>query len=859
MSNTRPKRPFPIVGLGASAGGLSAFEEFFSALPTDGNPEMAFILVQHLAPDHESILDQLIRRHTEMQVHEIQDGVVVQPNCAYIIPPGQDLTLEDGVLHLSKPAEPRGHRLPIDSFFASLAKSYGAQAIAIILSGSGQDGSEGIRAIKAAGGLVMVQEPSTAQFDSMPQSAIDTGLVDYQLKPADMPEQLLAYVASGFRSTPPEGGPSDKDSLKKILDLLCKQTLHDFNQYKPSTILRRLDRRMLFHRIDNLESYAELLKSQPEEIDKLFQEMLIGVTSLFRDPDAFAILEEQLLPRIFANRPTSSAIRCWSAGCSTGEEAYSLAILLRESMDELKQSYPVQIFATDIDPQAIATARAGIYPKSIVLELSPERLARFFTLEADGNCYRVHKSIRDMLIFSEQDLIKDAPFSKLDLILCRNVMIYMGRELHKRLLPLFHYALKPGGLLLLGNSESVGDFGDLFAPIDRKAKLYQRQEDLPGKQHQSDCQFLSPTTPHRGRKPDKVKSPTPAQKSLQEITEHALLTLVAPPSALVNAQGDVLYLHGRAGRYLEPADGETRPLNLFRVARESLRWELMTAIRRAAELGEVVYRPDIRLESSQADNLLELRVYPMPLYTKETPLFLVVLHEQPPASKSEAGKPASDAEESDVLALKRELRMKEDYLQLANQELEVSNDELKSANEEMQSMNEELQSSNEELETSKEELQSVNEELTTVNAELQTKVAFLSRAHSDLNNLLAGTGIATMFVDQELRILRFTPATSAIINLIPSDVGRPMGHIVSNLIGEERLEADAQSVLATLQPLDAEVVTKSGTTYRMLVQPYRTLENLVEGVVFTFMDISDSKRLASVLQQTSQTGAKIDE
>ncbi len=540
--------------------------------------------------------------------------------------------------------------------------------------------------------------------------------------------------------------PKSENALKKIFILLRAQTSHDFSQYKPSTIHRRIERRMAVNQIDTLDGYVKFVQQSPGEVEALFRDLLIGVTNFFRDPEAFQTLEAHGIPKLFADKSPDTAIRVWTPGCSTGEEAYSIAILLQEHMESLKQSYTVQIFATDIDSQAIATARSGRYPASIAADISPERLARFFTADPDGSAYRINKSIRDMLIFSEQDLVKDPPFSKLDFISCRNLLIYMGGDLQKKIIPLFHYALKQSGMLFLGTSETIGDFVDLFAPVDRKFKLYQRKGDIHDTQRITAGRFVPTATPvDAGLSRNVGKAALSAKRPLRELTEQAQSASLQTPAT-----------------------------------------------------------PGVHDSESEVH----------------------------------------------IAALKQELRAKEEYLQAANEELETSNEELKSSNEEMQSVNEELQSTNEELETSKEELQSVNEELATVNTELQTKVADLSQVNNDMNNLLAGTGIGTVFVDHHLRILRFTPSVTRIINLIPSDVGRPVAHIVSNLISYDRLVADAQIVLDTLIPREIPVQTTTGAWYTMRILPYRTLENVIEGVVITFFDITEMKHAEKSLKRS---------
>jgi len=862
---------FPVVGIGASAGGLAAFEAFFSAMPADAEPGMAFVLVQHLAPDHKSILTDLIRRYTRMQVFEVEDGMAVKPNCAYIIPPNRDMAFLNGALQLMEPFAPRGQRLPIDFFFRSLAQDQRERAICIVFSGTGSDGTLGVRAIKGEGGMVMAQNPESTEYDGMPRSAIATGLTDYVLPPAEMPAQLIAYVNHAFGNrhrllSPP--APKAEDAMKKICVLLRNQTGHDFSLYKKNTMVRRVERRLAVHQIERLDGYVRYLQQNPAEVEALFRDLLIGVTNFFRDPEAFEALEEKAIPLLFAGKPAGAVIRVWSPGCSSGEEAYSLAILLQERLEAMKKSFKIQVFATDIDSRAIDTARAGVYPASIAADVAPERLARFFSQAQDAGVYRIHKSIRDLLVFSEQDVIKDPPFSKIDLISCRNLLIYMSGELQKKLMPLFHYALNPGGFLFLGTSETVGEFMDLFEVKDRKLKLYQRKEDFQGMQRAALGRFLPPMTDMDGAVPQAGgKMAVPVKMPFRELTEQALLQQVAPASALVNDRGDILYIHGRTGLYLEPAPGEVGINNILKMARAGLRRELATALHKAAGAKDIVRCPGLRVKTNGDLTTVNLTIRPVtsgssavaqgdrPGMKPETPLlYLVLLEEAAALPALQAGDEVSGFDTStvpgagelttdaSVAALKQELRAKEEYLQNAIEELETANEELKSSNEEMQSVNEELQSTNEELETSKEELQSVNEELATVNNELQTKVADLSRANNDMNNLLAGTGIATVFVDHQLCILRFTPTASAIINLILSDVGRPLGHIVSNLANYEQLVADTREVLDRLIPKEVDVQTIDDRWYTLRIQPYRTLDNVIEGAVITFFDITAVKR-----------------
>jgi two-component system, chemotaxis family, CheB/CheR fusion protein len=849
---------FPIVGIGASAGGLAAFEAFFSAMPADTESGMAFVLVQHLAPDHKSILTDLVKRYTHMQVYEVEDGMTVQPNCAYIIPPNRDMAFLNGTLQLLEPTAVRGMRLPIDFFFRSLAQDQHQRAICIVLSGTGSDGTLGVRAVKGEGGMVMAQTPDSTAYDGMPRSAIATGMVDYVLPPAEMPTQLIAYVAHAFAKRPrPVSIPTPKagDTLKKICAVLRAQTGHDFSQYKENTLLRRIERRMALHQIERPDEYVRYLQQNPAEAEALSRDLLIGVTSFFRDPEAFAALETQAIPRLFAGKPAGGLVRVWVCACSTGEEAYSIAILIQEHLEALKQTFKVQVFATDADRQAIDQARSGVYPASIAADVSPERLARFFAQDTDGGVYRIQKVIRDLLVFSEQDVIDDPPFSKLDLISCRNLLIYMNADLQKKLIPLFHYALNPQGVLFLGTSETVGEFRTLFTALDRKWKLYLRQEDVPGAARPALGGFVPPL---REGQAQPLPLRDEARANLRELAEQALLQHYALAGVLVNGRGEIFHIYGRTGQYLEPAPGDAG-LNILPMAREGLQRALTTALHRVVAHKEQVHTPGLRVRTNGAFITVNLTVQPVasgPGGAAMPDLYLVILEEAAPleltppglVAAEGAGVPTADADRR-IAALEQELRAKEEYLQTALEEMETANEEFKSTNEEMQSVNEELQSTNEELETSKEELQSVNEELATVNAELQTKVADLTRANNDMNNLLAGTGVGTLFVDLQLRISRFTPAATQVINLIQTDVGRPVGHIVSNLVGYDRLVADVEAVQDSLVPLETEVQTRAGAWYLMRIRPYRTLENAIEGTVITFVDITRQKHTEAALRE----------
>ena len=867
------KGSFPIVGLGASAGGLAAFEAFFSGLPADRLPGMAFVLVQHLAPDHKSLLVNLLARCTTLPVAEATDGVLVEPDRVYIIPPARDLALLNGRLQVLEPSQARGHRLPIDFFFRSLAQDQRERAIAVVLSGTGSDGTLGVRDIKGMGGLVLVQNPESAEFDSMPRSAIATGSVDVSLPPEQMVAKLLAFATGTFAAEPmrpSDALPASEGALQKVFVLLRSRTGHDFSQYKPSTVLRRVARRMALHQIGEIGAYLSYLRQEPGEVDALFGDLLIGVTRFFRDTEAFSALELQVIPAVLAQLPDGDLLRVWVVGCSTGEEAYSIAMLLHEQLQGHQMAAGVQIFATDIDRRAIAVARAGRYPASITDDVSPQRLARYFSIEPGESDYRVRKSIRDMILFSEHSLIKDPPFSHMHLVSCRNLLIYLNSHLQKKLIPLLHYALKPGGFLLLGNSESVGDFNELFSPLDHKVKCYQRLESLLGAPRAALNQLLAPTASDiaaRIKLPYESPALVPRASKrlpLRELTEQAMLAQLGPAGALVNGQGDILYLHGRVALYLEPVAGEAGINNILKMARQGLRHALSSALRQTVATQKPVHSIGLEVKTQDRSFRVNLSISPLTVVPGASPdaaLYLVVLEtvgdailgqgldavtgaDGPPSPEGLLSEPSAEV-------LEQALRRCEDQLQRTRRELESSFEDLKSSNEEMQSVNEELQSSNEELESSKEELQSVNEELNTVNTELQTKVADLSHINDDMNNLLAGSDVATLFVDMDLRILRFTPRARAVVNLIAADIGRPVAHIATNLVGYGGLLADLTAMLATLAAKEQEVQTVDGRNYLMRMLPYRTLANTIEGAVINFVDITELKRARQALGEAS--------
>jgi two-component system, chemotaxis family, CheB/CheR fusion protein len=630
-----PLTDFPIVGLGASAGGLAAFESFFSAMPAGSHIGMAFVLVQHLAPDHKSILRDLVKRYTSMQVYEVEDGMEVQPNCAYIIPPNRDMALLNGRLQLLEPSTPRGVRLPIDFFFRSLAQDQHERAICIVLSGTGSDGTLGVRAVKGEGGMCMAQDPNTAQHDGMPRSAIATGMVDYVLAPAAMPAQLAAYVshALGKKSGVISAlAPHSGNALQKLCILLRDKTGHDFSQYKENTLVRRVERRMALHQIDEPEQYLRYARENSAEAKALFRDLLIGVTTFFRDPEAFEVLQTQVIPRLFAGKPPGGALRIWVCACSTGEEAYSIAMVLQEHLASLEQTYSVQIFATDIDPEAIEHARAGVFPASVITDVGPQRLARFFTQDSASSAYRINKSVREMVVFSEQDVIKDPPFSKLDFISCRNLLIYLNANLQRKLLSLFHYALNADGTLFLGTSETAGEITTLFTTVDSKWKIYCRRAQIAGATRPALGDFM-PSLRGFGspRRLAPGENQREARSGFRELTEQSLLAHYAQAGVLINAHGEIFHIHGRTGRYLEPAPGDAG-LNILRMAREGLLRGLTTALHTAVAHKETVCHRGLRVRTNGAMTAVNLTVVPLPASTGSgaaAELFLVLLEDAP--------------------------------------------------------------------------------------------------------------------------------------------------------------------------------------------------------------------------------------
>ncbi|MBN2700409.1 MAG: PAS domain-containing protein [Methylothermaceae bacterium] len=839
---------FPVVGIGASAGGLEALEELFENMPTDTG--MAFVVVTHQHPGHTSLLPELLRKETEMKVIEAGDGIKLRPNSVYVSPSGGYLSIMNATLRCKEAENKQAPHLPIDYFFRSLAEDQKERAICIVLSGTGTDGTLGVKAIKGESGMAMVQQPQSAKYAGMPSSAIATGLVDYVVPPAAMPRQLVAYAKGPYLTNvhvASELPALPEEPIQKIIVLLRTRTGHDFSAYKRNTIRRRIDRRMNVHQIKKPNQYLRYLQENPHESDLLFKELLITVTHFFRDPEAWDVLSPYI-DQLIQSRPENYTLRVWVPGCATGEEAYSLALMLRERLEALGRHFDVQIFGTDLDMEAVDTARAGQYPDGIASDIPAKWLGRYF-LREDG-AYRIRKEVREMVVFAPQNMIKDPPFTKLDILSCRNLLIYLNGDLQKRLLPMFHYALKPDGLLFLGPSETTGEFSELFEPLDKRWKIYRRKEgatamralpEIPAQPKIQDIDMPVSTMPE----------PPGKEMHLSTLIERLLLSRFAPASVVVSERGDILYIHGRTGAYLEPAEGEPRN-NLLEMAREGLQIELSVALRECARKGKEIIRNAIRVKTNGDHAHVNLSVAKIQEPECLRGLLLVTFRPAtPPLPEAGKSKPtrktAGDGDR--IEQLERELQyMKESY-QTTLEELETSNEELKSTNEELQSTNEELQSTNEELETSKEEMQSLNEELTTVNAELQSKVDELSQANDDMQNLLNSTDIATVFLDNDLNIKRYTEQVKELIKLRPTDVGRPVCELASNLESDNLIE-DCRAVLKTLVYKEAEIETRDGGWYLMRIMPYRTAENRIDGLVLTFVNIGLLKQAEQVIKRS---------
>jgi len=825
-----------IVGIGASAGGLEALAALVSNLTLDS---MGFVVVQHLSPDHDSALPTLLSRSSRnIQVVAASDGQKVEPNHVYVIPPNADLGILRGVLQVITPPALPHPRLPIDHFFRSLAEDQGSRAMGVVLSGTGSDGTLGLKSIKEAGGLTFAQEPSSAKYDGMPRAALDSGVVDFTGTPAEIASELMFLGKHPYHHSARSAPLHDRDGLAQILLLIRSTYGNDLTYYKSTTVERRLERRMALHKIAHVDEYAKLLQSNAQELRSLYKDMLIGVTNFFRDPDIFEALRKIVFPRIVETKKANAPIRGWVPACSTGEEAYSIAIALVEFLEERRQQTRVQLFATDVDDDSILAARRGRYPQNIALDVTPERLARFFVSQDDG--YSVSREIRDMVVFSTHDVAKDPPFSRLDLVSCRNLLIYLQPVMQKKVLRIFHYALHSTGFLLLGNSESVGDAADLFSVVDVRSKIY-----LP-----KTTALLSPIdVGPTARPPSRALQPGGRLRpivNIAQMAERKVLDLFGPPGVVINENLDVLHFRGRTTPYLEPPPGAAT-LNVLRMARPELHAGLRRAIEEALHEDRHV-KMQCQINDGGQLRPFTLEVIPIPEPETRTKCLLVLFHapgqvDATPPAVTVAPSP-EDADPRST-ALERELLVTKEYLQNTIEELEGTNEELQSAVEELQSANEELQSTNEELETSKEEMQSGNEELTTVNDELQHRMSELQQTYDDLVNVMNGVDNAVIIVGMDLRIRRFTRAAEKILGFTAADVGRSIAHLDAFGSGL-RLGELAANVIDKLSTIEDEVCGADGRWYALRVTPYKTVEHRVHGAVIVLVDIDARHRSAEL-------------
>jgi two-component system, chemotaxis family, CheB/CheR fusion protein len=854
--------PTAIVGVGASAGGIEAFTALLKELPPDTG--LAIVFVQHLAPTHTSMLPEILQRSTRMRVLEVHDEPVVERNCVYVIPPARVMTIRNGRLELTPRGQAPHH--PVDDFFDSLAANQAHRAIGVVLSGTATDGTAGLAAIKAAGGITIAQD-STALYDGMPRSAITAGRVDFVLPPAGIARELARiarhpYVTEGSEEA---AGPSaDLDQIDQILVALRHRTGVDFSQYKSNTLHRRIRRRMALLKIAGGAEYARFLKSNPAEVEALYQDILISVTTFFRNPEAFEALKTKIFPRLLKDRGRQDPIRVWVLGCATGEEAYSLAIALTEYITESGSVVPLMVYATDLSNAGIEKARSGLYPKSIVNDISPERLRRFF-VEVDGG-YRVAKAIRDVCIFARHNVLGDPPFSRMDLISCRNVMIYMETGLQRKLLPLLHYALKPTGILFLGPSETIGASRDMFELEDAKSKIYSKKPIAPRLEHGFPLGPYTPTS-LEARSESAREAAREHAPDVQRDADRVLLARYLPAGVLINENHEVLQFRGDTGRYLTPAPGKAS-LNVLKMAREGLLVSLRALLQRARREDAVVREKGVRIKTNGGYTDVTLAVIPLGRPNTSERGYWVLFENPAPVGaargaaerqrgsrvRQPAGNRTSELEEKDkqINRLLQELSATRDYLQSVIEQQEAANEELQSANEEVQSANEELQSINEELETSREEIQSSNEELTTVNEELQNRNEELNRANNDLNNLFGSLQMAIVMVWQDLRIRRFTPMAEKLFNLIATDIGRPIGDIKLNLTVPDLPKLLAESIdQVTARDLEVQDHT-GGRWYQLRIRPYRTLDNHIDGAVILLFDIDSMKQSQGVLERQAK-------
>lgn len=830
-----------VVGVGASAGGLEAFTELLKPLP--GKTGMAFVLIPHLDPKHESAMTELLARGTGMQVRQVHDGMKVKADCVYVIPPNRIMTIHEGILRLTQREHESGPPMPIDAFLRSLAADSGKNAIGIILSGTASDGTLGVAAIKNEGGITFAQDARSAKYSGMPNSAIASGHIDFVLPPDGIARELLRirqhpYV-SEIETERPEEVAIDRGSVMDQIFRLLKQVRKvDFFDYKPATIRRRILRRMALGRVENLGDYLRMLQANPKEIEALHHDILINVTNFFRDPDAFESLKEIVYPVILQGRQGSDTLRVWVPGCSTGEEAYSHAISLVEHINKINADVSIQIFGTDISEEAIRTARAGIYRESITSDVPPARLRRFFSKVERG--YQISKTVRDMCVFATQNVFNDPPFSHMDIVSCRNVLIYMSPVLQKRVIPIFHYALKPAGFLMVGNAEGIVGAGvELFEPADKRHKIYRKKLvaspvafGVPREhfEHQVPqlANHLAPTS-------DTEQVRTPIE--LQREADRLLLTRYVPAAAVVNDRFEILQIRGRANRYLELPSGKAT-LNLLKMAKSGLLFELQRALEEARSKASAVRKENVQFEANGGFESVTIEVMPFQAPLQSQQHFVVIFEEGPSAGKVEQAPrlpESADAKDRQIAQLKQELLATKEYLQSIIEALEASNEELQSANEEIQSGNEELQSTNEELQTSKEELESANEELNTVNEEMQHRNVELTLANNDLLNLLASVNIPILMLDAGLNIRRMTPQVQEVLGITPQDVGRPIRHIHLNSKVQD-LERRMLDVIEELHPSELAVQDGQNRNYRLRITPYRTMDNRIEGVVLSLFD-----------------------
>ena len=855
LTETSDDTSFPIVGIGASAGGLEAFTQLLKSLPCDTG--MAYVLVQHLAPTHASALAEILSRATKMPVTEVQNELTVEPNHVYVIPPARSMIMAGDTLQLL-PREGNGMHRPIDQFFRSLAEEWRHRAIGVVLSGTATDGTLGLEAIKAEGGITFAQD-GTAQHDGMPHSAIASGCVDFVLPPDEIAREIVRighhpYVVPNMnvRAT------DEKPIFAQILQLLHQSTGVDFNQYKFNTLYRRITRRMVLQKLDDLSQYVEFLQTTPAEVEALYQDILISVTSFFRDPEAFDALQNVVFPRLLKGRTRHDPVRIWTLGCSTGQEAYSLAIAYMEAAEAVGSQAPLQVFATDLNAANIEKARAGVYPKDISQDISPERLRRYFS-EVDTG-YRISKTIRDACVFSQHNVLADPPFSRIDLISCRNMLIYMEPVLQQKIVPLLHYALKPAGFLWLGGSETIGSYRNLFEPEDSRHKIYTRKAgsntDRAHFALQRNGAPRAPFVPFTAR-------PVDTAVDLHKEADRILLTKFAPPGVVVSADLEILQYRGDTGAFLTPAPGKAS-FSLLKMLREGLLVGVRAAILRAGKDESTVRDEGLRVKSNGSYHEVAVEVIPLRKGDDKNGGFLILFEDAMGASQASGGpqpsgnldssrrvanqgidiprSPESPSSDADTVRLEQELAATRDYLQSLIEEQEAANEELQSANEEVQSANEELQSTNEELETSKEEIQSSNEELATVNDELNSRNAELNRVNNDLVNLVASVQSAIVMLGPDLRVRRFTPSAETLLNLIPSDVGRPLADIKFNFDGLPNLASLLKAVLDTAGTSESEVCDKQGHWYSLRLRPYRTVDNLIDGVVVMLVDVDAIKR-----------------